>query len=85
MATSTPAKHKPRSRKKPVWERGYHSHGYWRGKECLGRVRLGPKSDWDGVYRWEAGNHVGEAGTLAEAKRQVEQKVLLGLTQLDLF
>ncbi len=78
-------KRKTRARKKPVWERGYQSHGYWQGKECLGRVRLGAKGEWDGIYRWEAGNNIGEAQTLAEAKRQVEQKILLGLTQLDLF
>ena len=59
--------------------------GYWLGKECVGRVRLGVKGDWDGVYRWDAGTNTGEARTLGEAKRQVEEKVLLGLIQLPLF
>lgn len=87
MATSTPGgkKRRPGSRKRPVWERGYQSHGYWLGKECVGRVRLGAKGEWDGIYRWEAGTNTGEARTLGEAKRQVEEKVLLGLIQLPLF
>jgi len=48
-------------------------------------VKLGPKNEWDGVYRWQAGNRAGEASTLAEAKRGVEQAVLFGTTQLPLF
>jgi hypothetical protein len=74
-----------RSRKQAFWERGYLSHGYWLGKERLGRVKLGPKKEWDGVYRWQAGNHAGEAATLEEAKRAVEQAVLVGASQLPLF
>ena len=72
-------------RSRPVWERGYHSHGYWRGKEKLGSVKLGPKDEWDGIYRWQAGNHAGEAATLAEAKGAVEEAVLVGASQLGLF
>jgi len=72
-------------RTKPAWERGYYSHGYWRGKEKLGSVRLGPKREWDGIYRWQAGTHAGEAATLAEAKRAVEEAVLVGASQLGLF
>jgi hypothetical protein len=70
---------------KPLWERGYQSHGYWRGKERLGTVQLGERGQWDGIYRWQAGNHAGEAKTLAEAKRAVEQMVLSLATQLSLF
>jgi hypothetical protein len=81
---ATPGKKRP-SRTKPVWERGFNSHGYWRGKEKLGTVRLGAKGEWDGVYRWQAGTHAGEAATLAEAKRAVEQVVLIGSSQLGLF
>ena len=71
--------------KPPFWERGYLSHGYWLGKQKLGSVALGKKGDWDGVYRWQAGDKAGEAPTLAEAKRGVEQAVLFGTSQLPLF
>jgi len=70
---------------RPIWERGYHSHGYWRGKQKLGSVKLGPKPEWDGIYRWQAGTHAGEAPTLSEAKRAVEEAVLVGASQLALF
>ncbi len=70
---------------RPFWERGYHSHGYWFGKEKLGSVKLGAKPEWDGIYRWQAGTHMGEAATLAEAKRAVEEAVLVGASQLALF
>jgi len=73
------------SKAKPSWERGYQSHGYWRGKERLGTVRLGERRQWDGIYRWQAGNRVGEAPTLAEAKRAVEEEVLSLASQLSLF
>ena len=76
---------KKRARARPAWERGYYSHGYWRAKEKLGSVKLGPKREWDGIYRWQAGNHAGEAASLAEAKRAVEQAVLVGSSQLALF
>jgi len=72
-------------RSKPFWERGYFQHGYWLGKKRLGTVKLGPKGEWDGVYRWEAGNHAGETATLKEAKQAVEQAVLVGASQLQLF
>jgi hypothetical protein len=48
-------------------------------------VKLGPKKEWDGVYRWQAGNRAGEASTLDEAKRGVEEAVLFGTSQLALF
>ena len=51
----------------------------------LGLVKLGPKKEWDGVYRWQAGSHAGQAATLEEAKRGVEQAVLIGVSQLPLF
>ena len=78
----------PKSAKKAkqaFWERGYLAHGYWLGKERLGQVRLGPKKEWDGIYRWQAGDRAGEASTLEEAKRGVEQAVLFGTSQLPLF
>jgi hypothetical protein len=70
---------------KPLWERGYQSHGYWQGKERLGTVQLGERRQWDGIYRWQAGNRAGEAKTLAEAKRAVEETVLSLASQLSLF
>jgi hypothetical protein len=76
---------KRRVLKPPIWERGYYSHGYWLGKKKLGTVKLGPKGEWDGIYRWQGGNHLGEAATLAKAKQAVEQAVLLGTRQLQLF
>ena len=74
-----------RSKRQAFWERGYLSHGYWLGKERVGVVNLGPKKEWDGVYRWQAGNRAGEASTLEEAKRGVEQAVLFGTSQLPLL
>jgi hypothetical protein len=74
-----------RTKKQAFWERGYLSHGYWVGKERVGVVKLGPKGEWDGVYRWEAGSRAGEASTLEEAKRGVEQAVIFGASQLPLF
>lgn len=74
-----------RSKKKPFWERGYLAHGYWLGKERVGTVKLGPRGEWDGVYRWQAGNHAGESASLAEARRAVENAVLVGARQLPLF
>ena len=70
---------------RPFWERGFLSHGYWSGEKRLGVVKLGPRGEWDGIYRWEAGNHAGEAATLIEAKRAVEAAVLVGASQLPLF
>jgi hypothetical protein len=72
-------------KQKPFWERGFLSHGYWRGKERLGVVALGPRGEWDGVYRWQAGSNAGKAKTLREAKQAVEQAVLVGANQLQLF
>jgi hypothetical protein len=74
-----------RIRKKPFWERGYEGQGYWLGKQRLGAVKLGPKGAPNGIYHWEAGNHAGHAQTLKEAKRMVEQVVLVGASQLSLF
>jgi len=76
---------KRRLTKRPVWERGYYSHGYWSGKQKLGTVKVGPKGDWDGIYRWQAGTQAGEATTLGKAKQAVEQVVLVGMRQLPLF
>src|SRR4051812_24319979 len=85
--SSRPAKRASptRPRIKPIWERGYYSHSYWAGKKKVGTVKLGPKEEWDGVYRWEAGHHYGEANSLAAAKRAVEQAVAFGVSQMGLF
>lgn len=69
---------------KPYWERGYDTHGYWRDKKKIGWVALEGKGK-NGLYRWQAGSRVGEAKTLVEAKRAVEQTVLSHATQLSLF
>jgi hypothetical protein len=86
-AATKRASARPRSkpRIRPVWERGYFSHSYWAGKKKMGTVKLGPKEEWDGVYRWEAGHHYGEANSLAAAKRAVEQAVDFGVSQMGLF
>src|SRR5258708_35426273 len=67
------------------WERGYLAHGYWLGKERVGQVKLGPKKEWDGIYRWQAGNHSGGAATLEAAKLPVEQGGLVGASQFAPF
>lgn len=82
---ATTSKQRPAARAKPVWERGYFSHSYWAGRKKLGSVRLGPKSEWDGIYRWEAGTHCGECATLAAARLAVEQAVAFGASQIGLF
>ena len=75
-----------RARKtKPVWERGYRSHGYWLGKERLGKITLDGGADSSARYRWESGNRAGKSSTLREAKQAVEQAVLVGARQLGLF
>jgi hypothetical protein len=79
MATRTKG-----SKAKPFWERGYDTHGYWQGKKKIGWVALEGKGG-NGLYRWQAGSRAGEAKTLVEAKRAVEQTVLSLATQLSLF
>ncbi|MGP1679037.1 MAG: hypothetical protein ACTS6J_18005 [Burkholderiales bacterium] len=69
---------------RPFWERGYSTHGYWQDKKKIGWVALEGKGN-NGIYRWQAGSRVGEAKTLAEAKRAVEETVLSLATQLSLF
>ena len=61
-----------------MWERGDLSHGLWLGKERVGVVNLHRDASPAWRYRWEAGTYTGRAGTLKEAKRAVEQAVLLG-------
>ena len=70
---------------KPIWERGYRSHGYWLGKVRLGRVTLDGDADSGTRYQWESGNRAGKSSTLREAKQAVEQAVLIGARQLRLF
>ena len=74
-----------RSRVKPAWERGYLSHGLWLGKARVGVVKLEKDRPGDARYRWEAGTLAGVAATLKEAKRAVEEAVLIGTMQLPLF
>jgi len=69
---------------KPFWERGYDTHGYWRDKKKIGWVALEGKGT-NALYRWQAGSRGGEAKTLAEAKRAVEETVLSLAAQLPLF
>jgi hypothetical protein len=69
---------------KPYWERGYDTHGYWRGKKKIGWVALEGKGK-NALYRWQAGNRTGEAKNLLDAKRQVENTVEFGASQLPLF
>lgn len=69
---------------KPYWERGYDTHGYWQDEKKIGWVALDGKG-MDGIYRWQAGSRAGEAKTLGEAKRAVEETVLSLATQLSLF
>ena len=76
---------KRRTKKKPVWERGYLSHGLWLGKDRVGVVNLHRDASPAWRYRWEAGTYTGRSATLKEAKRAVEQAVLLGSVQLPLF
>jgi hypothetical protein len=71
--------------RKPIWERGYLSHGLWRGKQRVGVVRLERSAHAPTKYRWEGGSHTGVAATLKEAKRACEEAVLLGAVQLPLF
>lgn len=69
-------------RKITHWERGYRCHGLWRDKDRVASIGLGPMHLWDGIYRWsldEPGVAKGEAATLAEAKRAVEDALLSDL------
>ena len=55
------------------WERGYRTHGLW-DDHCTryAVVGLGPRCNWDGIYRWWTDadpNDVREAKTLKAAKR----------------
>ncbi len=79
------ATRKRRLGRKPFWERGYLSHGFWLDKRRVGVVKLDREPAAAGKYRWEAGMHAGAAATLKEAKRAVEAAVLLGTVQLPLF
>jgi hypothetical protein len=79
------ATRKRKIKKRPVWERGYLSHGLWLGKTRVGVVHLNRDARPESRYRWEAGTYTGRTATLKEAKREVEQAVLLGAVQLPLF
>lgn len=73
-----------KNKARPFWERGYASHGYWQDKKKIGSVALEGRGN-NAIYRWRAGSRMGEAKTLAEAKRAVEETVLSLATQLSLF
>ena len=51
---------KRRTNKRPVWERGYLSHGLWLGTAKVWAVKIDRESPAGGKYRWEAGNQAGE-------------------------
>ena len=51
----------------------------------MGTVRMEKDARPEEKYRWEAGTLAGGAATLKEAKRAVEQAVLMGAMQLPLF
>ena len=72
-------------RQKPFWERAYKGHGYWLGQTRLGHVEVSPGQLLEMKYQWHAGTHAGQATSLRDAKRLVEQTVLLGGRQLTLF
>jgi hypothetical protein len=74
-----------RARRKPFWERGYRSHGYWLGKQRIGVVEIEPGSRLELKYRWRAATHAGQVASLKEAKRRVEETMLMGGRQLLLF
>ena len=44
-----------------------------------------PGAQLEMKYRWQAGTHQGQTATLVDAKRRVEQAVLMGGRQLSLF
>jgi len=87
LATIDKPKLKSRRRAplRPFWERGYRSHGYWLGKQRIGIVEVEPGKNLELRYHWRVGNHVGQAPTLKDAKRRVEEAVLMGGRQLLLF
>lgn len=73
------------ARARPFWERGYKSHGYWLGKSRIGYIEVSPGKHLEMKYHWHAGTHAGQATTLRDAKRLVEQTILMGGRQLALF
>ena len=74
-----------RSQAKPFWERGFKSHGYWLGKLRIGIVEVEPGRSLEMKYRWTAATQRGQCTTLKEAKRRVEETILMGGQQLSLF
>jgi hypothetical protein len=69
----------------PVWERAYRGHGYWRGQERVGVVRLDAALCDAPRYVWEVGHSVGRELSLERAKRAVERRFVLDQYQLSLF
>lgn len=70
-----------------TWERGYLRHVYWVGTRKLGVIKLGPRGQWDGRYRWECvqANFRGAARSLPIARAMVEAVIHAGVYQHDLF
>jgi len=67
------------------WERAYHGHACWLGKEKLGVVRRVQQPGAPLCYAWQAGQCAGKTDTLKEAKTLVEQTVVLDQRQFALF
>jgi hypothetical protein len=71
--------------KKLMWERGYRCHTLWDGKTCVGRISLGESPEQHGTYLCETGTLKRETSSLTEAKRWVQETLLLNLIQGKLF
>jgi len=67
------------------WERAYHGHACWLGKEKLGVVRRVQQPGVPLCYAWQAGPCAGKTDTLKEAKILVEQTAALEQRQFSLF
>jgi len=67
------------------WERAYHGHACWLGKEKLGVVRRVQQPGALLYYVWQAGQRVGKTDTLQKAKILVEQTAALDQRQFSLF
>ena len=76
---------KRKSAPRSVWERGYHGHVLWQGKQKLGKVTVHAGKKAPHKYTWEAGTRAGAADDLARARKAVEYAVLMADRQFDLF
>lgn len=71
--------------KKLEWLRGYRCHTLWDGKMRVARISVGAAPERRGIYLCETGTLKHEANSLDEAKRWVQENVLLNLIQGKLF